>query len=85
MRNKINVIEWQLLIQAIEKNVKHRNIQIAKTHEKKLSNLTHNKVLPFTPNDAITNLSSCKIYQEEANILNYELRKTQRHIFSCQL
>ena len=52
---------------------KHKNIQIAKTHEKKLSNLTHNKVLPFTPDDVITNLSSYKISHEEANILKYGL------------
>ena len=32
-RNTINGIEWYLLIQAIQKNVEHRNIQIAKTHE----------------------------------------------------
>ena len=49
----------------------HRNIQIAKTYEKKLSNLTHNKVLPFTPNDVITNLYSYKFSHEKANILKY--------------
>ena len=54
------------------KNVKHKNIQIAKTHEKKLSNLTHNKVLLFTPHDVINNLSSYKISHEEANILKYD-------------
>ena len=32
-RNTINGIEWYLLIQVIQKNVEHRNIQIAKTHE----------------------------------------------------
>ena len=62
MRNTINGIEWQLLIQAIQKNVKHRNNQIAKTNEKKLSNLTRKKVLPFTPDDVITNLSLYKIF-----------------------
>ena len=69
----INGIEWYLLIQAIQKHVKHRNIQIAKTHEKKLSNLTRNKVLQFTPGDVITNLFSYKIYHEEANTLEYVL------------
>ena len=44
-----------------------------KTHEKKLSNLTHNKVLSFTPDDVITNFSSYKISHEEANILKYGL------------
>ena len=73
IRNIINGIKWYLLIQAIQKTVKHRNIQIAKTYEKKLSNLTHNKVLPFTPDDVITNLSSYKISHEEANILKYGL------------
>ena len=38
------------------KNVKHRNIQTPKTYERKLSNLPQNKVLPFTPDNAITNL-----------------------------
>ena len=51
---------------------KHKNIQIAKTHEKKLPNLTQN-VLPVTPDDAINNLSSYKISHEEANILKYGL------------
>ena len=73
IRITINGIEWYLLIQAIQKNVKHRNIQIAEIHEKKLSNSTHNKVLPFTPDDVITNLSSYKISHEEANILKYGL------------
>ena len=66
MRNAINGIEWHLLIQAIQRNVEHRNIQVVKTHEKKLSNLTHNKVLQFPPDDVITNLSSYKISHEEA-------------------
>ena len=35
----INEIDWYLLIQAIQKNVKHGDIQIVKTHENKLSNL----------------------------------------------
>ena len=51
---------------------KHKNIQIAKTHEKKLSNLTH-KVLPFTLADVITNLSLHKISYEEVNIVKYGL------------
>ena len=37
-RNTINRTEWYLLIQAIQKKVKYRNIQIAKTREIKLSN-----------------------------------------------
>ena len=37
-RNTIDRIEWYLLIQAIQKQVKYRNIQIAKTREIKLSN-----------------------------------------------
>ena len=57
-RITINGVEWYLLIQAIQKNGKHGNIQIAKAHEKKSSNLTHNKVLQFIPDDVITNLSS---------------------------
>ena len=72
IRHTVNGIEWYLLIQAIQKNVKHGDIQIVKTHEKKLSNLTRNKVLSFTPDDVI-NLSSYKIYHEESNILKYGL------------
>ena len=68
-RNTINRTEWYLLIQAIQKKVKYRNIQIAKTREIKLSNWTHNKVLPFSPDDVIINLSSYRISHEEANIL----------------
>ena len=60
IRNTVNGIKSYLLIQALQKNVKYRNIQIAKTHGKKLSNLRHNKVLPFTPDDLIINPSSNK-------------------------
>ena len=77
IRNTINGIEWYLLIRAIEKkNVKHSNIQIAKKHEVKSSNLIHNKDLPFTPDDVITNLFSYKISHEEVNILKYGLRNS---------
>ena len=55
---------------------RHRNTQIAKTHEKKLSNLTHKKVLPITPDDVTAILSSYKISHEEANILKYGLRNS---------
>ena len=36
-----------------------------------LSNVRHNKDLPFTLDDAITNLYSYKIYHEDADILKY--------------
>ena len=38
-----------------------------------VTNLSRNKVLPFTPDDVIANLSSYKISHEEANILKYGL------------
>ena len=75
--NNINGIEWYLLIQAKKKNVKQK-FQSEKTHEKKLSNLTHNKVLPFPPDYVITNLSLYKISQEEANIQSMDL-ETESH------
>ena len=73
IRNTINGIEWYLLIEAIQKNVKQKIIQIEKTHKKKLSNLTHKKVLPCPPDDVATNLSLGKIFHEEANVLKYGL------------
>ena len=69
-------MKWYLLIQAIEKNIKHSNIQIAKKHEIKLSNLMHNKDLPSTPDDVITNLFTYNISHEEVNILKYGLRNS---------
>ena len=76
IRNTINGMKWYLLIQAIEKNIKHSNIQIAKKHEIKLSNLMHNKDLPSTPDDVITNLFTYNISHEEVNILKYGLRNS---------
>ena len=76
IRNTINGMEWYLLIQAIEKNIKHSNIQIAKKHEIKLSNLMHNKDLPSTPDDVITNLFTYNISHKEVNILKYGLRNS---------
>ena len=69
IKNRINGMEYCLLIQAIQKSIKHGNIQIVKTHEKKLSNLTYNKVLPFTPDDIINNLFLYKFPHIETNIL----------------
>ena len=62
-RNK-KYSQWNRVVfvnsSSTKKTLKHRNIQIPKTHEKMLLNLTYSKGLLFTPDDVITNLSSYK-------------------------
>lgn len=76
IRNTHDGTYWYLLIQSIPKNVKQRNTDIAKTHEKNISKLTYKKVLAFTPDDVIGNLSSNKMFHKEANIIKERLRNS---------
>ena len=44
-----------------------------RTHEKKLKELTRNDVLPFTPAEAVLNLSGTSLSDDELEILKYGL------------
>ena len=43
---------------------------VISTHKKKFKNLTKNKQIPFTSEEAIKNLSSYKLTDEEVEILS---------------
>ena len=42
-----------------------------RTHEKKLKELTCNVVLPFTPAEAVLNVSDTRLSDDELEILKY--------------
>ena len=42
-----------------------------RTHEKKLKELTCNVVLPFTPAEAVLNVSGTRLSDDELEILKY--------------
>ena len=45
--------------------LKKKESNILKTHQKKLRNLTSNRMLPFEPHDAVTNLSKYQLNMDE--------------------
>ena len=73
IRNCISGVEWYLLYKAIQKNIKGKRNKIIKTHEDKLSNLSHNKVLPFTHDEVVRNLWSYSTTEEELDMLKFGL------------
>ena len=73
MRKLLTGFEWYTLYKSIQKNVEKKRTKIIETHEKKLVNLTHNKILPFQHEDIITNLSSYQLTEEELGLLKFGL------------
>ena len=52
------------------KNNVDKNIsKVISTHRKKLKNLTKNAELPFSPSETVNNLSSCKLTDDELELL----------------
>ena len=51
------------------KNVDKNISKVISTHRKKLKNLTKNAELPFSPNETVNNLSSCKLSDDELELL----------------
>ena len=63
-----NII-WFLLYESIQRNVKKEESNILKTHQKKLRNLTRNRMLRFEPYDVVTNLSKYQLNVGEMELV----------------
>ena len=64
VRSLVTGIDWYIIWHSIDNNVCKKRKKILLTQEKKLKNLTFNKVIPLTCDDVVKNLSS----------LNFQLR-----------
>ena len=69
IRSRCDGITWFLLYKSIEQNVKKEESNILKIHQKKLRNLTRNRILPFEPYDVVTNLSKYQLNADEMDLL----------------
>ena len=58
VRSLVTGIDWYIIYGSIDNNVCKKWKKILPTQEKKLKNLTFNKVIPFTSNEVVKNLSS---------------------------
>ena len=86
VRSLVTGIDWYIIYSSIDNNVSKKRRKILPTQEKKLKNLTFNKVIPFTSNEVVRNLSSFEFSTEELELLKYglshsippkQLRKTE--------
>ena len=66
-------IDWYMIYCSIDKNVCKKRKKILPTKEKKLKNLTFNKVIPFTSNEVVKNLSSLEFSTKELELWKYAL------------
>ena len=62
-------VDLLILNKAILKNCQGAVHAIAKTHHKKLENVTKNELLPFRKNEAITNFSNYRVSDNETSLL----------------
>ena len=69
IRSKCNGIQWYLLYKAIQQNVKKNENKYIEIHDKKLTNLTKGKNIPFKHQDVIKNLSSYQFADDELELL----------------
>ena len=69
IRSRCDGITWFLLYKSIQNNVKKEESNILKSHQKKLRNLTRNRMLPFEPYDIVTNLSKYQLNTDEMDLL----------------
>ena len=74
-------IDKYIILHLIVQNVQKILKVTIKTHEKKLTNLTKNSVLPFTPTVTVLNLSSIKLTEEELVVPKYGLKHPIEHTF----
>ena len=73
IRSRCDGITWFLLYKSIQRNVKKEESNILKSHQKKLRNLTRNRMLPFEPYDVVTNLSKYQLNADEMDLLKNSL------------
>ena len=64
-------IDWYIIYRSIDNKVCKKREKILRTQEKKLKNLTFNKVIPFASNEVVKNLSSFEFSTEELELLKY--------------
>ena len=69
VRNKVSSLDWYVVNRAVAKNVENHVKSVVATHEKKLHNLTRNKILPLTCDEVITNISSQILTDDELEML----------------
>ena len=70
----LSSLECYIIRALIKKNVNCMVKTTARTHEKKLKELTRNVVLPFTPAETVLNLSGIRLSNNELEILKYRLK-----------
>ena len=70
----LNGMDWMIISRSIQKNVKKEDAKHVATHEKKLQNLTRNKLLPHTAEEVIRNLSDYSLTDEEKSLLKNGLQ-----------
>ena len=86
VRSIVIGIDWYIIYRSIDNNVCKKRKKILPTQEKKLKNLTFNRVIPFTSNEIVKNLLSFEFSIEELELLKHglahsippkQLRKTE--------
>ena len=70
----VNSFDFYLLSRAVTKNVQQFVDRTLQTHEKKLSNLTKNRTVPFCASDTIINMSDFVLSQDQQDILKNGLK-----------
>ena len=70
----LNGMDWMIISRSIQKNVKKEDAKHVATHERKLQNLTRNKLLPHTAEEVIRNLSDYSLTDEEKSLLKNGLQ-----------
>ena len=76
VRSLVTGIDWYTIYCSIDNNVFIKRKKILPTQEKKLKNLTYNKVIPFPSNAVVKNLSSFEVSTEELELLKYGLSRS---------
>ena len=86
----VSNIDRYILHRTIKYNVENAVKRVIAIHVKKLRNLTQNMVLPFSPTETVTNLSSHNLTSEQLGILKYGLSHSictptisKTDVFSC--
>ena len=86
----VSNIDRYILHRTIKYNVENAVKRVIAIHVKKLRNLTRNMVLPFSPTETVTNLSSHNLTSEQLGILKYGLSHSictptisKTDVFSC--
>ena len=68
LKDTLSKIDYFVLFNNVNSNVKRNDKSMITKYEKKLSNLTENTTLPFLPKEIIQNFSSHNLTKEEKNI-----------------